>query len=210
MNPNLFRSISRSLAESFPLLPRIRRSFWGLLLFCSIFLLLDLSADKGASVTIKPVNDTHYQNPTITKYPAGAIQTQGLFTLDHPTIVQRLLFPGPFTSIDFATLLFMCIASVIMIRIIPKLENQSVFREDITRYIRILGYLLMLHGIFTIYRTIEYIPREIERLTGQEYTGITHFPILIGAELYVSLVVLALAGFYKKGIELQKEQDLTI
>lgn len=210
MKPNLFRSISDALAETFPLLPRIRRSFWGLLSFCALFMLLDLSSENGVSVVVKPINDSLTVNQSTVTYPSGNIQSQGLFTLDHPTFVQRLMFPGPFTDIDFATLFCMSLASIIIILIVPKLQQQHIFRKDITRSIRMLGWLLILHGIFSIYRTVEYLPSEVKRLTTQQYNTIPHFPIMICAELYVAMIVLALAGFYKKGVQLQEEQDLTV
>ena len=42
------------------------------------------------------------------------------------------------------------------------------------------------------------------------YNTFPHFPIMIFAELYVAMIVLALAGFYKRGIRLQEEIELTI
>lgn len=210
MKPNLFRFISNALAETFPLLPRIRRSFWGLLLFCALLMLLDLSSETGVSVVVKPITDSVTVVRPVVTYPSGNIQSQGLLTLDHPTLIQRLMFPGPFTNIDFATLFCMSLASIIIILIVPKLQQQHIFRKDITRAIRMLGWLLTLHGIFSIYRTIVYLPSEVQRLTMDHYNTFPHFPIMIFAELYVAMIVLALAGFYKKGIRLQEEIELTI
>jgi hypothetical protein len=210
MKPNLFRSISNALAETFPLLPRIRRSFWGLLLFCALLMLLDLSSETGVSVVVKPITDSVTVVRPVVTYPSGNIQSQGLLTLDHPTLIQRLMFPGPFTDIDCVTLLCMGLASIIIILIVPKLQQHTVFRKDITMYIRMLGWLLIVHGIFSWYRIAIFLPTEIEKLTAEKYTAITHFPIIVAAELYVAMIVLALAGLYKKGIQLQEEQDLTV
>ena len=211
MKPNLFRSISHSVAERFPLLPRIRRSFWGLLLFCGLFTLVDFSGEDGISVMVKPAEITAHDTALLIKqYAAGAVRAQGLFTINNPTLTQRLLFPGPFSGIDFTTMLAMAIGSVIIVVIVRKLEAQYVFRKDITRLIRLLGYLLMAHGTFTLYRIIGYMPREVASLTNHAYTSIRSFPIMLYAELYVSLTVLAMASLYNKGIQLQKEQDLTI
>ncbi|MES2004645.1 MAG: DUF2975 domain-containing protein [Bacteroidota bacterium] len=211
MKPNLFRSISNSLAERFPLLPRIRRSFWGLLLFCGLFSLTDLSGENGISISVKPLETTlHDSSVLIKQYAAGAVHAQGLFTIRNPTITQRALFPGPFSGVDFITILCMAIGSVIIIRIIHKLEAKYVFRKDITHLIRLLGYLLMAHGTFTLYRIVGYLPTTVEFLTDNTYTSIRSFPIMLYAELYVSLVVLAMASLYNKGIQLQEEQELTV
>jgi hypothetical protein len=68
----------------------------------------------------------------------------------------------------------------------------------------------MIHGVINIYRTVKYIPDKIELLTHHEFTSIRSFPIMIWAELYFSLVILAIAGMYQRGIQLQEEQDLTV
>lgn len=210
MQPNLFRSISLSLAEQFPLLPRIRRSFIGLLLFCLLMLFLDLSGDKGISVNVQPTDTSPYLNRNITAYPGGTVHLQGQLTITHPTLTQTLLFPGNVTGLDIGTLLCLTVACVIIIFTVPKLGKQHLFRKDITDSFRLLGFLLMFHAIFSLYRTISYLPEEVEQLTNHAFTSIRHFPLMIWLELYVSLILLVTASLYKKGIRLQEEQDLTI
>ena len=210
MKPNLFHYISKSLADSFPILPRIRRSFIGLLFFCILALAVDLTEGEGLTIAIKPLKNGPYQNQPVTNYAAGTVHLQGSFTIYHPTIAQKFLFPGSLSGLDFGTLLFMMTVCILILLIVPKLQQQYIFRKDISHFIRILGYLMMLHGVFSIFRTVGYIPNEIERLTNAEFTSQHDFPILIWAELYVSLLVISLAGFYKKGIQLQEEQDLTV
>ncbi len=75
--------------------------------------------------------------------------------------------------------------------------------------IRLTGYLLILHGLLSIYRSIIFLPDTVQNLTHHEFTTVNNFPLLIYAELYFALLVLSLANIYKKGMSLQKEQDLT-
>ena len=209
MNPNLFRSISNSLAEQFPLLPRIRRSFIGLLMFCCTLLLIGLT-EENITVSVEPIENSPYAHHQITAYASGKVQLSGQLIIQHTNLLERLLLSDANSKFDFIALLFMAIGSVIIILIVPKLHQQNLFRKDISNSIRLSGYLLMLHGCLNIYRTLIYIPEKIELLTHHEFTSHRAFPILIGAELYFSLVVLALAGMYQRGIKLQEELDLTV
>ncbi len=49
-----------------------------------------------------------------------------------------------------------------------------------------------------------------EKLTNGEFTRARSFPILMLAEIYFALVILAMAGIYKRGVKLQQDQDLTV
>ena len=210
MKPNLFRSISDSLAETFPLLPRIRRSFIGLLMFCILFFSIGLSESDGINIPVKSVLDGPYHNRTVTTYPSGVVKLGGQFKITNPVLMDRIFLPAVTTDLDMLALLFLAIVSIIFIWITPKLQTQHLFRKDISNAIRLLGYLLMLHGIMNIYRVIQYAPVRIETLTNHQFTSMRSFPIIQWAELYFALVVIALAGLYKRGMKLQQEQDLTV
>ncbi|MEO7531882.1 MAG: hypothetical protein ABIS69_10735 [Sediminibacterium sp.] len=210
MKPNLFRSISNSLAEIFPLLPRIRRSFIGLLMFCLLFLLIGFSESEGVTMQVIPVKNGKYHNKPVTIYSAGSVTVGGQFRIINPSLGERILLPNVSTDLDMITLVFLSIMSIIIIIVTPKLQQQHLFRKNISDSIRVLGYLMILHGIINIYRTIVYSPRKIELLTNNEFTTQHGFPVIICAELYFSLIVIALAGFYERGIKLQQEHDLTV
>lgn len=209
MKPNLFRSVSNSLAEHFPLLPRIRRSFIGLLMFCCIFLLIGLT-EENITVSVEPIENSPYSHQQIAAYTSGKVQLSGQLIIQHTNLLERFLLSNANSKFDFITLLFMAIGSVVIILIVPKLHQQNLFRKDISNSIRLLGYLLMLHGCLSIYRVLIYIPEKIELLTHHEFTSYRSFPIIVFAELYFSLIVLVLAGMYQRGIKLQEELDLTV
>lgn len=211
MKPNLFRSINHSLAESFPLLPRIRRSFIGLLMFCLLFFTIGISESEGISMPVKPSDNSPYKNQPVAHYTTGQVQIGGQFTIRYPTVSDRILLPNLSTDLDMITLLFIAIASVIIILIVPKMHQQNLFRKDISNSIRLLGYLVIVHALLSIYRDVYYAPLRIEALTNAEFTSQHHsFPLLYIGELYFSMIIIALAGFYQRGIKLQEEQDLTV
>jgi hypothetical protein len=210
MKPYLFRSISNSLAASFPLLSRIRRSFIGLLMFCILFLLIGISESEGITIPVKPVKYGQYDNQKITTYSAGVVKLGGQLIISHSDLLDRVLLPNVITDLDMLTLLFMAIASTIIIWIVPKLQDKHLFRRDISNAIRLLGYLTMLHGMMGFYRISIYGPNRIKFLTHNEFTNQGSFPLMICAELYFSLIIIALAGIYHRGVKLQQEQDLTV
>jgi hypothetical protein len=205
-----FCSLTDKIAEKFPLLPRIRRSFWGLLLFCILFITIGISNNDGITLAVKPVEYSRYANQGVTSYHAGAVTLGGYFTISNPGLFDKIFLPESTSGLDLFTLLFMAIGSGIIIWMVPKLQQQNLFRKDISNAIGLLGYLLMLHGIISIYRMVSYAPHEIESLTRNEFTTQKTFPIMLWAELYFSLVVIALAHIYQRGMKLQEEQDLTV
>jgi hypothetical protein len=208
MKPNLFRSISNSLAERFPLLPRIRRSFWGLLLFCIMFLLIGFGRDS-LTIPVKAKYESHIQNLPSIVYTGGVV-TPGQLTIANPTILECILLQNETTDVDLLTIIFLAIGSIIIIWMVPKLHDQNFFRKDVSNLIRVLGYLMIVHGLLSIYRIAIYMPSKIEGITNNEFTRESGFPIMVSAEFYFALIVIALAGMYQRGIKLQQEQDLTV
>lgn len=210
MKPSLFRTTWAFLGETFPLLPRIRRSFWGLLLFSILLIISQFPGSDNLHVRIKPVEFGAFSNKTITTYVTGTVQLNGELILSHPTIWQRVMFTNAKTNLDIISLLFIAVISIIIIRITPKVFQSNLFRKDISRSIQLIGYLMILHAIVSIYRTMGYAPAEINRITHNEFTSFITFPILIWAEAYTALIVIAIGSAYKRGIQLQQEQDLTV
>ncbi len=207
MKPNLFRSIYHALGEQFPLLPRIRRAFWGLLMFCVMFLLVGLSSET-ISVAVKATGGIHYIDQPSFKY-TNVVVTPGRLTISDPTF-QEIILMQTFGGVDMITLIFLAIGSIIIIWMTPKLYKQNFFRKDISNAIRAIGYLMILHGIVSIFRTNYFVPLIAEKITNNEFTGEVVFPLMDYAEWYFSLIVIAMGGMYERGMKLQQEQDLTV
>ncbi len=207
MKPNLFRSIYNALGEQFPLLPRIRRAFWGLLMFCVMFLLVGLSSET-ISIPVKATGGIHYIDQPTLKY-TNIVVMPGRLTISDPTF-QEIILLQTFGGVDMITLIFLGIGSCIIIWMTPKLYQQNFFRKDISNAIRAIGYLMILHGIVSILRTNYYAPLIAEKITRNEFTSEVSFPVMICAEWYFSLIVIAMGGMYERGMKLQQEQDLTV
>lgn len=210
MKPNLFRSVQNALAEQFPLLPYIRQNFIGLLMFSILFILIGYSNEKKLVVAVEPVETSLYFNKPITNYGVDSVLLKGQLEIVNPTFLQKMLIMDASPDYDMFTLIMTAIISIIIIRLLPKLHSRNLFRKDISASIRLLGYLLIFHAMVSYYRTIVYTPGEIGRITNNEFTNHRTFPVLICAELYTAFLVIAIGSAFKKGIQLQQEQDLTV
>jgi hypothetical protein len=210
MAKNLWEIFWGAWEKTFPLLPKIRSNFWGLLLFCGMFLAIQILGTERITVAVTAVKGNDYSTREITHYARGSIRLGGHLVIEDPSITERLLLNDILYEVDPVTLLFLMGASIIMIVIVPKVYQQNLFRKDISLAIRLLGYLAMVHAFVSIYTKFSYTPNTIEALTNNEFTCSPAIPFLICAEFYFALVIIALAGFYKRGIKLQEEQDLTV
>ena len=208
MKPNLFRSINNALAERFPLLPRIRRSFYGLLSFSIVFLLL-LVTRENIHTAVVPVKET-LSEKTVAFYGSDTIRLQGELIISNPTALQKVLLTDTTMDIDIISLIFMGVISIIIVRIIPKIYQQNLFRRDVSNSIKAIGYMMFLHVILRVLTNLWYAPGEIVRLTHNEFTTHRTFPVWLYAEGYTALLILAIGSAYKRGVLLQQEQDLTV
>ena len=99
MKPSLFRSIAESLAEAFPLLPRIRRSFIGLLLFCILLMVIGYADNGSVSIAVAPKQLGPYDARQVTTYADANLTLSGQLTFKHPSIWQRLLLTNNYKNI---------------------------------------------------------------------------------------------------------------
>lgn len=210
MKPNLFRSVSAAFAQSFPLLPRIRRSFLGMMLFSLLFIVIGFSNSDLITIPVKPFAKDSVERKTKAFYGKAVVYYSHELTIQHPDPFERILLTDPADGIDLVSLFFLFVISLIIVLVIPKLQQNNLFRRDISDALRWLGYLIMAHALLVMYRDIVLIPEIVEGRTDRAFTSIHSFPILMIVESNFALVLLAFASIYKRGVKLQEEQDLTV
>ncbi|TSA59379.1 MAG: DUF2975 domain-containing protein [Sediminibacterium sp.] len=164
----------------------------------------------GIEVLVQPNSQMMVAQKDVTVYPACTLKLIGVLHISHPTVLQQALFPDTVLGIDLITLLCICLGCILIVLIIPKLNENNLFRNDISLLIIILGYLIIFHSVFSIYRMVAYIPNEIAMLTNHEYVTQNKFPIFVFAEAYMGLLVIAISYMFKRGLQLQEELDLTV
>ncbi len=210
MKPNLFRSIANNIIKKDALNRKIKRYFFGLMVLYIILGLFGRFKPDGIEVLVQPNSQMRVAQKDITVYPACTLKQIGALHISHPTVLQQALFPDTVLGIDLITLLCICLGCILIVLIIPKLNENNLFRNDISLLIRILGYLIIFHSVFSIYRMVAYIPNEIAILTNHEYVTQNKFPIFVYAEAYMGLLVIAISYMFKRGLQLQEELDLTV
>jgi len=211
MKPNLFRSIANNVfiqKEAF--YQRIRKYFVFLLCVYITAGLYKVFSTDGVEIYVQPNIQSLLLNQPITRYQSVSITQAGQLYIKNPNFYQLFLFPDKWLDFDLITIFCNCVGCIIIILIMSKLGQKMVFRKDISLLIRLLGFLILFHAIFSIYRLIVYIPNEIDLLTNHEFIPLRNHPLNFFAEVYISLVVIAISNMYKNGIELQKELDLTV
>jgi len=210
MKPNLFRSITNNIIKKDALNRKIKRYFFGLMVLYIILGLFGRFKPDGIEVLVQPNSQMMVAQKDVTVYPACTLKQIGVLHISHPTILQQALFPDTVLGIDLITLLCICLGCILIVLIIPKLNENNLFRNDISIIIRILGYLIIFDSVFSIYRMVAYIPNEIAILTNHEYVTQNKFPIFVFAEAYMGLLVIAISYMFKRGLQIQEELDLTV
>jgi hypothetical protein len=210
MKPNLLRSIANNLFVKDAFYKKIRNYFIGLLGLYTIMGLAGRFSPDGIEIMVQPNTQSVLFNQPVARYQLASLSQAGQLHISKPNLIQLSLFPDKFLGIDLITLLCICMGCLLLILIIPKLQQKMVFRKDISTLIRMLGFLILFHAIFSVYRLIEYIPNEIGILTNHEFVPVRNFPIYAMAEAYISLVVIEVSNMYKSGMQLKEEQSLTI
>jgi hypothetical protein len=143
----------------------------------------------------------------VASFPGVEIGLLGRLEINQPTFFQTLLNPGSSFSIGVVESLFWIIASIVLLRIIKSIEKSPAFKTDIARMLRIIGLALVLYHLMVITRSA-LLMREVQQLTSEQFTPFdnTKWPV----EFTLGLLLIWVSRIYKKAIQLQQEQDLTI
>lgn len=181
----------------------IRQSFWGLLGFIA----LDLATRdwKLASLAVEPL-DT--KGGIITTFANGASVQASKLQITDPGFI-TLLFSDPVGRVPVYTLLILAIASAIIIYISPKLSGQHLFRKDISRSIQWIGALMLLHGLLAYCKAMA-MNDVVSTITNGQYKAIPVFITQTFAQAYTGFVIIAAGQWFRQGVTIREEQDLTI
>jgi len=123
MKPNLFRSIANNLFVEDRFYKKIRRYFIGLL---SLYILLGLArfSPDELEIMVQPNTQTILHDSAIATYPSASLMQSGQLHITKPTIIQWLLFPDKILGIDLITLLCIALGCILIILIIPRLQQK--------------------------------------------------------------------------------------
>jgi hypothetical protein len=206
-SPSLLGAIWKNIGYRFPYAPRIRRSFIGLIGFCILAILV--TQQDEFIILIEPNPDVIEVKNIADAYNGNPLLPGGQFVVKDPGLFQHLFLRNNESGTNLFTLIMIMAGSAIIAFMMPKMTSHLLFRKDVSRYIQVLGVLIIVHGLVTLFCTIE-IRKYVKELTNGQFTTPSQFPVLLFAEMYMGFVVMAVGTWYKRGVKLQQEQDLTI
>jgi hypothetical protein len=204
---SLLGAIRKNIGYTFPYAPRIRRSFIGLIGFCILTILV--TQQDEFTIWVVPNPDAIEVQKIADSYNAHTLAPGGRVVITDPGLFQHLFIRNNESGANLFTLIMIMIGSAIIAFMMPKMTSQLLFRKDVSGYIQVLGILIIVHALVTMFCTIE-IRKYVKELTHGQFTTPALFPVLLFAEMYMGLVVMAVGAWYKRGVKLQQEQDLTI
>lgn len=192
--------------KHFSLLPWLRQSFFGLSLFCVLFLLLDFS-DSDTKIPVVPVTAITGITDTVLKTDNEVVP--GMLQLNKTHWVEYLLLPGKTSQLDAVTLSVLLLLGILLFLLIRKIQG-GLFEKDLTTWIRLPGFLLFLHSIYYIVRYTTWLPQMVETRTHYQFTTFRTFPIVFMLEVYFAFLIIVSASWYRKAMQLQDEQNHTV
>ena len=189
---------------------RIKFSAWSIIIFCSLLAIMTLNDGSKITVPVQPTLESSFYDSTYKAYSSGAIQISGNFIITKTSFLQRLLIPTQFLEFDILSCLLLIVLSTIILKLLPHVHSQVLFKTDISRWIQYIGWSLMIFWVLDIARIFFYAIPEIKKLTNNEFmfrrTGYLMFPL----QFWLGIGIIWVSKLYKNAFRLKQEQELTI
>ncbi len=189
---------------------RIKLTAWMMILFCSLFIVMTLSNDSEMKVPVQPTLDSSFYDSTYKTYSNAELQITGDFIIKETSLLQRLLIPAQFLEFDILSCLLLIVLSFIVLKLLPHVHSQVLFKTDISHWIRYIGWALMIFWLLDIARIFFYAIPEIKKLSNNAFmfrrTGYLVFPL----QFWLGIGILWVSRLYKNAFRLKQEQELTI
>lgn len=135
---------------------------------------------------------------------------KGDLSVQLPWPVQLALPLGIFNSLpfEFSTpyLIFHIIICFLLYRIVASLSMEGPFIDKNIKRIFWIGYSMIIYDVFTLIRNM-WMGFYVERLTGNVYQYDNFTQLMY---LKFGVVVIIIAMVYRRGVDIQREQELTI
>lgn len=189
---------------------RIKLTAWTMILFCSFLAIMTLSNDSEIRVPVQPTLEASFYDSTYKTYSTGVVQVSGNFVIKETHFLQRLLIPAQFLEFDILSCVLLIVLSAIILKLLPHVHSQVLFKTDISHWIGYIGWALMIFWLLDTARIFFYAIPEIKRLTNNQFvfrrTGYLMFPL----QFWLGIGILWVSRLYKNAFRLKQEQELTI
>jgi len=189
---------------------RAKLGAWTIMIFCSIMIIGSLSEGSDVSVPVQPTLNTSFYDQTFKNYGYADVKVTGEFKIKEASFLQRLLLPNSFIEFDILGCLQLITLSFIFIKLLPHVHSQALFKKDVSRWIKYIGWTLIIFWLLDVSRIFFYAIPEIKKITNHEFifrrSGYMIFPL----QFYTGLGMLWVSRLYKNAFQLKQEQELTI
>lgn len=115
-----------------------------------------------------------------------------------------LNIPGFELSVPYQ--IFYCALCFLFYRIIASIEIESPFSDKNTKRISWIGYSLILYDVFVVVRSVV-LSYYVENITNKAFRYDGFGPLVY---FKVGILVIILAMIYRRGVSMQREQELTV
>lgn len=192
------------------LFTRIKLGAWVIIIFCSLISVAGLSDDSSIQIPVKPHLLSPYKEKVVISYSKSAVHVSGDLLIEHPTFSQRLLLPDSLWEFDILSNLLLITLAVIVLKILPHVHSQALFKKDISKMISAFGWSLMIFWILDTLRVHLYTMPQVEILTNAEFMFVKNGYIIFPVQFWLGIGILWVSRLYKNAFNIKQEQSLTI
>lgn len=189
---------------------RIKLGAWTFIIIGIFMVIGSLVSDTSISIPVSPTFDYPQYDTAITTYGNNLLKLSGNLEIKQPTIYQRLLLPQRFIEFDVLNSLLVISISVLILRLLPHIHSSVLFQTDISKSIRLIGFILIIFWLLDILRIFAYTLPEISRLTHHQFIYHINSFMLAPVPFWLGITVLWIGRIYKNAFNLKQEQQLTI
>lgn len=182
-------------------------TLWSLILLSSIFIAATFFSDDSIVVSVKPAFGSKYYDSAIIQFKESKLLLRGALVINNPTMKEKIFLPHELSDFNFIRNLFVIISCLLLLRILPSIRIDNLFKEDISKLIVTVGVLIVAYSFLEVVQS--FLATKIIKAKTDGYflinqSSLQNLLFIVGA------VVIWFGKTYKKAFDLKQEQDLTI
>jgi|GEM_PF-6681347 len=181
----------------------------GITIIYSFFVVIAFFDSSQLLIQVKPKNGSTYYESTAAKFNDNKVLLTGTLQINTPTIWERIILPQEDADFNFSKNLFLLASCLILLKILPKVKNNSLFSYDVSKQIITIGLLVVIYSFVEIIQN-RIASSIISDKTMNQFMFNKNTNRLLLPTIWIGLIIIWLGNTYKKAFTLKQEQDLTI
>jgi hypothetical protein len=202
--------MKKSFIEQFTLNPKFPKLAIAIIMLIVIVGIFQPFFDNGVNyeIAVKPNDIDKINDKPLAAFAHSEVQIKGNMIIKNPGFIDRILFGTNETSSLLTCVAFLIILIVLFLSS-DKLQfkNPDVFRKDLWKPVMIIGAILFTLCMLNIVK--DFVAKElVSRYTNNQFTVDEKFTHWV--QFWAGLLLINFGVLFKKGFELQRDQDLTV